>query len=105
MEGSCREASGCSPVMPERYDVIIIGGGGGTLAHRLAPSGKKDPDPGATRLAATRSVQPVPRALCCYDERSRLRLRPMHSLPDLQRVFVSRARQVRRGGDRGSPCA
>jgi choline dehydrogenase-like flavoprotein len=29
--------------MPERYDVIIIGSGagGGTLAHRLAPSGKK----------------------------------------------------------------
>ncbi len=29
--------------MPERYDVIIIGtgAGGGTLAHTLAPSGKK----------------------------------------------------------------
>ncbi len=29
--------------MSERYDVIIIGSGagGGTLAHRLAPSGKK----------------------------------------------------------------
>jgi len=29
--------------MPERYDVIIIGSGagGGTLAHRLAPSGKR----------------------------------------------------------------
>jgi choline dehydrogenase-like flavoprotein len=29
--------------MPERYDVIIIGSGagGGTLAHRLAPSGKQ----------------------------------------------------------------
>ena len=29
--------------MPERYDVIVIGtgAGGGTLAHTLAPSGKK----------------------------------------------------------------
>jgi choline dehydrogenase-like flavoprotein len=29
--------------MPERYDVIIIGtgAGGGTLAHTLAPTGKK----------------------------------------------------------------
>ena len=29
--------------MPEHYDVIIIGtgAGGGTLAHSLAPSGKK----------------------------------------------------------------
>ena len=29
--------------MPERYDVIIIGSGagGGTLAHRLAPTGKR----------------------------------------------------------------
>ena len=29
--------------MPDHYDVIIIGSGagGGTLAHRLAPSGKK----------------------------------------------------------------
>ena len=30
--------------MAERYDVIIIGsgaGGGGTLAHRSAPSGKR----------------------------------------------------------------
>jgi len=29
--------------MPDHYDVIIIGSGagGGTLAHRLAPSGKR----------------------------------------------------------------
>ena len=29
--------------MADRYDVIVIGSGagGGTLAHRLAPSGKK----------------------------------------------------------------
>src|SRR6516162_9935007 len=32
-----------SPAMPERYDVIVIGtgAGGGTLAHTLAPSGRK----------------------------------------------------------------
>src|SRR5579863_4163935 len=43
MEGSCKAASGYSVAMAERYDVIIIGSGagGGTLAHRLAPSGKK----------------------------------------------------------------
>src|SRR5277367_1962792 len=43
MAGSCRAASGCSAVMAERYDIIIIGSGagGGTLAHRLAPSGKR----------------------------------------------------------------
>ena len=39
---NARAASGCS-AMTERYDVIIIGSGagGGTLAHRLAPSGKQ----------------------------------------------------------------
>src|SRR6516162_6514218 len=43
MAGSCRAASVCEDDMEERYDVIIIGSGagGGTLAHRLAPSGKK----------------------------------------------------------------
>src|SRR5579872_5938309 len=43
MEGSCRAVSGCSVAMADRYDVIIIGSGagGGTLAQRLAPSGKK----------------------------------------------------------------
>src|ERR1700678_3996311 len=43
MAGSCRAASGCSFMTDDRYDVIIIGSGagGGTLAHRLAPSGKK----------------------------------------------------------------
>ena len=42
MAASCKAAWGCRP-MAERYDVIIIGSGagGGTLAHRLAPSGKK----------------------------------------------------------------
>ena len=42
--------------MSSEYDVIIVGSGagGGTLAHRLAPSGKRDPDPGARRLAASR---------------------------------------------------
>src|ERR1700723_165956 len=43
MAASCRAASDFSATMPERYDVIIVGSGagGGTLAHRLAPSGKK----------------------------------------------------------------
>src|SRR5690349_1997524 len=43
MAGSCRAASDCEANMEQRYDIIIIGSGagGGTLAHRLAPSGKK----------------------------------------------------------------
>jgi choline dehydrogenase-like flavoprotein len=59
--------------MPEHYDVIIIGtgAGGGTLAHTLAPSGKRilmlergnflpremanwDPDPARAGSAPTR---------------------------------------------------
>ena len=38
-----RTSIGGMTTMPERYDVIIIGtgAGGGTLAHTLAPSGKK----------------------------------------------------------------
>ena len=41
------------------YDVIIIGSGagGGTLAHRLAPSGQAHPAPGARRLRPAREGQ------------------------------------------------
>ena len=43
----------------EHYDVIIIGSGagGGTLAHRLAPSGKRDPAARARRLAPPRAAE------------------------------------------------
>ena len=43
--------------MPERYDVIIIGtgAGGGTLAHTLAPTGKKILLLGARRLPPARA--------------------------------------------------
>src|SRR5246127_291602 len=43
--GSCRERSGGPDLRGAQmdYDVIVIGtgAGGGTLAHRLAPSGKR----------------------------------------------------------------
>ena len=45
--------------MAEDYDVVIIGSGagGGTLAHRLAPSGQAGADPRARRLAAARDAR------------------------------------------------
>ena len=45
--------------MADHYDVIIVGSGagGGTLAHRLAPSGQAGADPGARRLAAARGAR------------------------------------------------
>ena len=41
------------------YDVIIIGSGagGGTLAYRLAPTGKRDPHSRARRLRSAREGQ------------------------------------------------
>ena len=46
------------------YDVIVIGSGagGGTLAHRLAPSGQAHPAARARRLAAARARELVARA-------------------------------------------
>ena len=66
--------------MDEHYDVIIIGSGagGGTLAHRLAPSGKKHPDSGARRLAAARGAQ--------LERRRRLRRQPLCLAGDLVRL-------------------
>ena len=52
--------------MPERYDVIIIGtgAGGGTLAHTLAPSGKRILLLERGRLPAARDGELGPRSRC-----------------------------------------
>ena len=63
--------------MAERYDVLIIGSGagGGTLAHRLAPTGKKILHTRARRLAAARSPE--------LERRRGLRRQPLRVPRDL----------------------
>ena len=70
--------------MPERYDVIIIGtgAGGGTLAHTLAPSGKK--------ILLLERGDFLPREMENWDPDAGLRPGPLH----LEGHLVRRRRQA-----------
>src|SRR5438034_401285 len=111
------------------YDVIIIGtgAGGGTLAYRLAPSGKRilllerggyvprerprpppAPQPRAAHPAAGRRLDPhrasaVPHARWRHARRAEPAAEPLYQLRHLRRLPVPRLREGARAGDlRGS---
>ena len=95
--------------MDERYDVIIIGSGagGGTLAHRLAPSGKK--------ILILERGDWLPREAAQLERRGRLRRQPLRLAGDLadcrtgsrssRRCIISSAARPRCSARRSIACA